>query len=204
MEYTGEVYQFEGTRLIRRAGGRVPIALSGSSPQARAALMRFGDSYLLFAAPPDEVAAEIERLRSTPAFRPSVTVGLRAHIIVRPTEAQAWDAADNLISRVDPRVREHLAAQVSQNPSQRAAQQRLAGADELVVAPNLWAGVGTGRYGVATAIVGNPEQVVDRLVEYTKLGVDFFILSGYPKLDEVHRFGALVTPLLRDRGLLGQ
>jgi alkanesulfonate monooxygenase len=51
--------------------------------------------------------------------------------------------------------------------------------------------------------VGDPEQVADRLVEYTKLGVDFFILSGYPKLEEVHRFGALVTPVLRDRGVLG-
>lgn len=202
VSYHGAVYQADGTRLIRRAAERVPIAMSGSSPEAREALVRFGDSYLLFAAPPAQVSNEIATLRSTPGFHDSITVGLRSHVIVRDTEAAAWDAANDVISRVDPRVREVVAAQQPSGPSQRTTQHELARAGNLVVAPNLWAGIGTARFGVATAIVGNPHQVADRLVEYAKLGVDFFILSGYPKLDEARRFGDLVTPVLRERGVL--
>jgi len=202
-DFDGEIYRLDGARLVRRPEGHVPIAMSGSSPEAREALIRFGDSYLLFAAPPAQVADEIGVLRGTAGCHEGISVGLRSHIIVRETESAAWEAAEEVISRVDPRVREVVAAQQMAGPSQRAAQQRLSTAEDLVVSPNLWAGIGTGRFGVATAIVGDPQQVADRLMEYAKLGVDFFILSGYPKLAEARRFGQLVTPVLRERGVIG-
>ena len=66
----------------------------------------------------------------------------------------------------------------------------------LEVAPNLWAGVGLVRGGAGTALVGNPQQVADRIKEYAALGLDSFILSGYPHLEEAHRFAELVFPLL--------
>lgn len=202
VSYHGEVYRIDGTMTVRRLSGRVPIALSGSSPTVRQLLVEHGDSYLLFAAPPAQVAAEIEVLRSTPGYRADITVGLRAHVVVRATEAEAWAAADEIVSRVDPRARELVAASRTDPGSQRAAQQALAGARESVVSPNLWAGIGVARFGVATALVGDPEQIADRLAEYAGIGVDSFILSGYPKLEEAVRFGQLVTPVLRRRGLL--
>ncbi|HEY8455249.1 MAG TPA: LLM class flavin-dependent oxidoreductase [Actinopolymorphaceae bacterium] len=202
LSYDGEIYHVAGAYLLPPMQGRIPVAMSGSAPEARAALVRYADTYLLFGRPPAEVADEIAQLRATPGFRRDITVGLRVHVIVRPTEDEAWAAADDLISKVDPRVRKVMAAQQHAPGSQRKAQHDLASRSDLVVSPNLWAGVGTARFGVATALVGTPDQIIDRLEEYAELGVSEFILSGYPKLREVRRFGDLVTPRLVARGLL--
>jgi alkanesulfonate monooxygenase len=75
--------------------------------------------------------------------------------------------------------------------------------DDLEVSPNLWAGVGLVRGGAGTALVGNHDEVADRIQEYHDLGIDEFILSGYPNLEEAYWFGENVTPLLRARGMLG-
>jgi alkanesulfonate monooxygenase len=202
VHFDGEFYSITGTMTVRRMSGHIPIAMSGSSPSVRRSLVEHGNSYLLFGAPPEQVAAEIQGLRSTPGHRDHITVGLRVHVVVRPTEAEAWAAAEDIVSRVDPRARELVAAGRTDPASQRAVQQALAGAREQVVSPNLWAGIGTARFGVATALVGEPEQIADRLEKYAALGVGSFILSGHPKLEEAARFGQLVTPLLRRRGLL--
>ena len=68
--------------------------------------------------------------------------------------------------------------------------------DKLEVSPNLWAGVGLVRGGAGTALVGDPETVAARMQEYMALGIDTFILSGYPHLEEAYRFAELVFPLL--------
>jgi alkanesulfonate monooxygenase len=76
----------------------------------------------------------------------------------------------------------------------------------LEVAPNLWAGVGLVRGGAGTALVGSPQQVADRIQEYAELGLEYFVLSGYPHLEEAYRFAELVFPLLplATRERLGQ
>ena len=74
--------------------------------------------------------------------------------------------------------------------------------DNLEVSPNLWAGVGLVRGGAGTALVGNYEQVADRIAEYHEIGIDEFILSGYPHLEEAYHVGEGVVPELRRRGLL--
>ena len=68
--------------------------------------------------------------------------------------------------------------------------------DGLTVSPNLWAGVGLVRGGAGTALVGNPDEVAERMKEYMALGIDRFILSGYPHLEECYRFAELVFPKL--------
>jgi len=74
--------------------------------------------------------------------------------------------------------------------------------DALEVSPNLWAGIGLVRGGAGTALVGSHEEVADRIAEYHELGIDEFILSGYPHLEEAYRVGEGVMPVLRQRGLL--
>jgi alkanesulfonate monooxygenase len=74
--------------------------------------------------------------------------------------------------------------------------------DALEVYPNLWAGIGLVRGGAGTALVGSHEEVADRIAEYHDLGIDEFILSGYPHLEEAYRVGEGVLPVLRRRGLL--
>jgi alkanesulfonate monooxygenase len=76
--------------------------------------------------------------------------------------------------------------------------------DALEIAPNLWAGIGLVRGGAGTALVGSHEEVADRIAEYHALGIDEFVLSGYPHLEEAYRVGEGVMPVLRRRGLLDQ
>jgi alkanesulfonate monooxygenase len=71
----------------------------------------------------------------------------------------------------------------------------------LEIAPSPWAGVGLVRGGAGTALVGSHEEVADRIAEYHALGIDEFVLSGYPHLEEAWWFGEGVMPILRRRGL---
>jgi alkanesulfonate monooxygenase len=199
--FSGEIYQVEDFLMVAPAREHVPIYLSGSSDTARRLLMRYGDCYLMFGLPPDEAKDEIGRLRADEGFREGIEICMRLHLIVRETSAEAWAAADDLISRVDPRVASLMRSETHESESKLDTQHRMASRERLIVAPNLWAGVGTARRGAATALVGDPDEVVERLVEYRDLGVDSVIVSGYPKLREATRFRELVLPRLREAGL---
>ncbi|NIK79778.1 alkanesulfonate monooxygenase SsuD/methylene tetrahydromethanopterin reductase-like flavin-dependent oxidoreductase (luciferase family) [Paenibacillus castaneae] len=67
---------------------------------------------------------------------------------------------------------------------------------KLVVSPNLCAGVGLVRCGAGTALVGDPDQVAARMLEYQEIGIETFILSGYPHLEEAYRVAELLFPKL--------
>jgi alkanesulfonate monooxygenase len=127
-------------------------------------------------------------------------------VITRETSADAWAEADRLLAGLDP---EQIArSQAAQRSSQSEGQRRMTAlhngrTDALEVSPNLWAGVGLVRGGAGTALVGSHEEVCDRLAEYHELGIDEFVLSGYPHLEEAYRVGEGVIPELRRRGLMG-
>ena len=127
-------------------------------------------------------------------------------MIVRETNEAAWAAADELISHVDDEVIARAQAAFAKMDS--VGQKRMAALhggqrDKLEVSPNLWAGVGLVRGGAGTALVGDPQTVVARIREYEELGIETFIFSGYPHLEEAYRFSELVFPLL-GRGKAGQ
>ena len=132
----------------------------------------------------------------------TLTFGIRLHVIVRETADEAWRAADRLISHLDDatiakaqKVFERMDS-VGQNRMRALHGGRR---DKLEVSPNLWAGVGLVRGGAGTALVGDPETVAERMREYIAVGVDTFILSGYPHLEEAYRFAELVLPRLPRR-----
>ncbi len=121
------------------------------------------------------------------------------------TEEEAWAQADKLLAGLDPESISR--AQQVQRNSQSEGQRRMSAlhggrTDNLEVSPNLWAGIGLVRGGAGTALVGSHEQVADRIAEYHELGLDEFILSGYPHLEEAFSFGEGVVPILAERGLL--
>ncbi len=200
--YTGEHLQVENAEILFptvQLGGP-PLYFGGSSEDAIEVAATQTDKFLTWGEPPAQVAEKINlvRQRARAAGR-HVTFGIRLHVIVRETSAEAWEAADRLISKVDDET--ITAAQKIFSRMDSAGQQRMSALhqgrrDKLEVGPNLWAGVGLVRGGAGTALVGNPAQIAERIREYQALGIDSFILSGYPHLEEAYRFAELVMPLL--------
>jgi alkanesulfonate monooxygenase len=177
-----------------------PLYFGGSSPAAHELAAEQVDVYLTWGEPPAAVAEKIADIRARAAKHGrSLRFGIRLHVIVRETNEAAWKAADELISHVDDEVIARAQAAFAKMDSE--GQRRMAALhggrrDKLEVSPNLWAGVGLVRGGAGTALVGDPETVAARMKEYAELGIETFILSGYPHLEEAYRFAELVFPLL--------
>lgn len=130
--------------------------------------------------------------------------GLRIHVISRDTSEQAWAEADRLLAAVDPADVQRVQANLTKSESEgqrRMLELHGGNTDRLEIAPNLWAGVGLVRGGAGTALVGSHEEVAERLIEYSRLGISQFILSGYPHVEEAYWFGEGVLPILRRKGL---
>jgi alkanesulfonate monooxygenase len=177
-----------------------PLYFGGSSDAGIATAIGRVDKYLTWGEPPAQVAEKVRRVRHVAARRDAnVSFGIRLHVIVRETTAAAWQAADELISHVDDDTITKAQAIFSRMDSE--GQRRMAALhggrrDKLEISPNLWAGVGLVRGGAGTALVGDPPTIAERIKEYIDLGIDTFILSGYPHLEEAYRFAELVFPLL--------
>ncbi len=177
-----------------------PLWFGGSSDEGIRVGAKHADVYLTWGEPPAMVAEKLDRVRrAAEAEGREIRFGIRMHVIVRETESRAWEAAEELIKYVDDaaiaRAQEFMTKRDSEG--QRRMMTLHGGRREnLEVSPNLWAGVGLLRPGVGTALVGSPEIVAERIKEYAALGIDTFILSGYPHLEEAYRFAELVFPLL--------
>ncbi|CAN7311161.1 FMNH2-dependent alkanesulfonate monooxygenase [Variovorax sp. LjRoot178] len=177
-----------------------PLWFGGSSDAAIELAGEQVDVYLTWGEPPQAVAEKIAKARAAAAWHGrTLRFGIRLHVIVRESSEAAWRAADRLISHLsDDTI---AAAQKAFARFDSVGQQRMAALhqgrrDRLEVSPNLWAGVGLVRGGAGTALVGSPEKVAARIEEYAALGIDTFIFSGYPHLEEAYRFAELVFPLL--------
>jgi alkanesulfonate monooxygenase len=202
VDFKGEFYECLGAKLEPKPNPPIPVYLGGHSEAAQKLAAELADVYLVWADTLDGISARLASMRAAEAAAGRrIPHGMRCHVIVRETEAEAWAAADRLISRIDPAVRSAFIEAAGRTDSEgQRRQNALSTGTSLVVEDNLWAGVGLARTGVGLAIVGNPEQVAAKLRAYQARGVSTFILSGYPHLDECRRFGELVMPLLRATG----
>ena len=182
-----------------------PIYFGGSSPPALKVAARHADVYLTWGEPPELVTEKLNRVRElADAEGRELGYGIRLHTITRETSEEAWAAADKLLSNLSEddikRAQENLRASSSEG-QKRMLDLHGGSTDGLEIYPNLWAGVGLVRGGAGTALVGSYEEVADRIAEYHELGLDEFILSGYPHLEEAYHVGEGVLPILRERGL---
>jgi alkanesulfonate monooxygenase len=177
-----------------------PLWFGGSSPIAQDIAAKHVDVYLTWGEAPAQVAEKVEavRQRAAAAGR-TLRFGIRLHIIVRETESAAWDAANQLIRYVDETAiatAQKAYARMDSEGQRRMTQLHSGNREALEISPNLWAGVGLVRGGAGTALVGDPETVAARLQEYRDLGIETFILSGYPHLEEAYRVAELLFPHL--------
>ena len=203
-DFAGDHYRVAGATVRAVPDPVPPLFFGGSSAPALRVAAEHVEVYLTWGEPPAAVAAKLDAVRTLGKdHNRSLEYGIRLHVISRDTAAAAWDAARALLDRVPPAAvaaaRERFARTESEGQRRMAA---LSGGGDLEVAPNLWAGFGLVRPGAGTALVGSHDEVAERIAEYHALGVDHFILSGQPHLEEAHWFGEGVLPLLRRDGLL--
>jgi alkanesulfonate monooxygenase len=177
-----------------------PLYFGGSSKVAYDLAAKQVDVYLTWGEPPQQVEEKINTVRRLAAEQGrSVRFGIRLHVIVRETEKEAWNAADDLIRYLDDETiakAQKAFANFDSEGQRRMAQLHSGSRDKLEVSPNLWAGVGLVRGGAGTALVGDPATVAQRMREYADLGIETFILSGYPHLEEAYRVADLLFPHL--------
>ncbi|MBL0728561.1 FMNH2-dependent alkanesulfonate monooxygenase [Piscinibacter sp. HJYY11] len=208
LDFEGQHLKVQGAKLLYPPINKPypQVFFGGSSEEAHDLAAEQVDTYLTWGEPPAAVAAKVADVGGRAARHGrKLSFGIRLHVIVRETEEEAWRAAAELVSHLDESVVAAAQAKFAQMDS--VGQRRMAELHKgkfnkaniregLEISPNLWAGVGLVRGGAGTALVGNPEQVAERIKEYAALGLDYFILSGYPHLEEAHRFAELVFPLL--------
>ena len=199
---TGKHLRIEGGKLLYPPAQtpHPPLYFGGSSEAAHDVTARQIQKYLTWGEPPHLVADKIRDLRARAAAAGrELSFGIRLHVIVRDTNEEAWAAADKLIQHVDDATiaeAQKVFARMDSVGQRRMSALHGGRRDKLEVAPNLWAGVGLVRGGAGTALVGDPETVATRMKDYMSLGIDTFVLSGYPHLEEAYRFAETVFPLL--------
>ncbi|NTU27014.1 FMNH2-dependent alkanesulfonate monooxygenase [Bacillus tequilensis] len=200
--YGGKHIKVENSNLLfpPQQAPHPPIYFGGSSQAGIEAAAKHTDVYLTWGEPPKQVKEKIERVKKQAEKEGrAVRFGIRLHVIVRETEQEAWEAAERLISHLDDDTIAKAQAALSRYDS--SGQQRMAvlhqgDRTKLEISPNLWAGIGLVRGGAGTALVGDPQTIADRIAEYQSLGIESFIFSGYPHLEEAYYFAELVFPLL--------
>lgn len=209
VDHAGEHLRVEGGKLLYPPVQTPypPLYFGGSSEAGHAIAADHVDVYLTWGEPPADVGKKLAAVRAVATAKGrELSYGVRLHVIVRDTEAEAWDAANKLIEKLDDTTIEQaqkIFARFDSVGQQRMARLHGGNRDRLEIAPNLWAGVGLVRGGAGTALVGDPQTVATRLKEYMAVGVDRFILSGYPHLEECYRFAEQVFPLLPLRRTTG-
>jgi alkanesulfonate monooxygenase len=211
-DFDGEHYQIEGAEVRGTLDPIPQIYFGGTSAPAGPVAAKHADVYLTWGEPLDQVEEKLNWIRGLAAEQGrDIRFGLRIHTLSRDTSERAWQEAEWLLDGLDPATIEK--AQAALAASESVGQQRMralhggrssfASAHDLEITPNLWSGVGLVRGGAGTALVGSHQEVADRLEEYHRIGIDEFILSGYPHVEEAYWFAEGVKPILRSKGIYG-
>ncbi|WP_298855343.1 LLM class flavin-dependent oxidoreductase [uncultured Ruegeria sp.] len=204
INHAGEVYNFSGLTTDPakpyQTGGPL-LYFGGYSPSALDLCGEHCDVYLMWPETKDQLAERMKAVHAVAEnYDRTLDYGLRVHMIVRDTEAEAQEYADFIVSKLDDEygraIRERALDSTSLGVAHQARNRDLA--DEYgYVEPGLWTGVGRARSGCGAALVGSTDQVMSKIEEYQKMGIRAFIFSGYPHMDEAKHFGARVMPSLK-------
>lgn len=205
IEYAGEIYTIgklsaDPARPYQQNGGPL-LYFGGYSPDALELCGAQCDVYLMWPETKDQLAQRMRDVHDrAEAHGRTLDYGLRVHMIVRDTEAEAREYADHIASKLDDEygklIRDRAHDSISLGVAHQARARELA--DQFgYTEPNLWTGIGRARSGCGAALVGSTDQVLSQIEDYRKMGIRAFIFSGYPHLDECDHFGTKVLPQLK-------
>lgn len=203
LDHQGEFWQLkiEAPRILTAASRMPPFYFGGLSEDAREAAAQGTDVYLMW---PDTLPAVRELIADMRSrahrYGRTLRFGYRVHVIVRETEAQARSAAERLLSRLDAAAGTAIRAKSLDTRSagvRRQTELRESAGEGGYVEAQLWTGIGRARSGCGAAIVGDPDQVLAKLQAYQAVGIEAFILSGYPHAAEADLFARHVLPRLQ-------
>jgi alkanesulfonate monooxygenase len=204
IEFQGDFYEFdlptEAVKPYQQNGGPL-LYFGGISDDARALCAECCDVFLMWPETEDRLAETMRDMSKRAAgYGRSIDFGLRIHMIVRETEAEARKAAQRLVSRLDDDVGrqiKHRSQDASSAGVLRQDALRDSADEEGFIEPLVWSGIGRARSGCGSAIVGDPDQVCAKLQRYIDMGMRAFIFSGYPHKDECELFAKHVLPRLK-------
>jgi len=202
LDIDGEFLSFhlDAPRICKETSPAPSFYFGGLSDEARETAAMDADVYLMWPDTEEEIASIISDLRTRAArHERTLKFGYRVHVVVRETEKEARNAAAHLISAVDVATGDAIRARSLDSTSvgvRRQAELRSSANEDGFIEPSLWTGIGKARSGCGAAIVGTPEQVIEKIRRYQAMGIEAFIFSGYPHVEEAQRFARLVLPHL--------
>lgn len=200
LDFQGEFYQLKlDPARITTISGRCPaFYFGGLSHEARECAAEASDVYLMWPDTMDKVRETIADMKTRAArYGRTLKFGYRVHVIVRETEDEARTYADRLLSKLDAETGKAIrekSLDAKNYGVQRQQELRSAAGGDGFVEDNLWTGIGQARSGCGAAIVGTPDQVLAKLRAYQAEGIEAFILSGYPHMQEADMFARYVLP----------
>ena len=204
IEFIGKYYKLslpsDPVKPYQQNGGPL-LYFGGYSPAGVDLCAEHCDVYLMW----PETEDKLQGLMNTMTLKASeygrtVQFGLRVHVIVRETEKEAREYANNLLSKLDLDHGQNIKNRAQDSKSYgvaRQSQMRNESDNEYYVEPHLWTGIGLARSGCGAALVGNPDQILNKLKRYMKMGIRSFILSGYPHQQECELFAKYVLPQIK-------
>jgi len=205
INYQGEIYQFAGVttdpaRPYQQNGGPL-LYFGGYSPAAVDLCAQHCDVYLMWPESKEDLANRMKTVHErAESYNRTLDYGLRVHMIVRDTEVEAREYAQELVSKLDDdkgkMIRERALDSTSLGVARQARNRDLADMEGFIE-PYLWTGVGRARSGCGAALVGSADKILSEIESYEKMGMRSFIFSGYPHLDECDYIGKLVMPHLK-------
>jgi alkanesulfonate monooxygenase len=205
VDFKGQHLTVELATIPRKPNPIPPLYFGGSSASAGPVAARHADVYLTWGEPFDAVARKVAWVRDLAEKEGrQIRFGIRLHVIARDTAEAAWAEADRLLKGIDDESIRSVQAGLARSESlgqKNMIDLHRGSRENLVVGPNLWAGVGLVRGGAGTALVGSHAEIAERIKELAAIGIDEFILSGVPHIEEAYWFGEGVLPILERDGL---
>jgi len=186
---------------VRTTSGRCPLQyFGGLSEPARDVAAECADVFLMWPDTTPTVQNLLDDMRARAArHNRTLRFGYRVHVIVRETEGEAIDYANNLLSHLDAQEGAAIRAKSLDSTSTGVSRQgelRESADTDGFVEEHLWTGIGRARSGCGAALVGDPDQVLKKLRSYEAMGIEAVILSGYPHREECDLFAKYVLPQL--------